>query len=228
MEMTYTSSHNTEIHFSRCSTIHLVNLTEERNGRGPLYWKETSKSLLEIPPLQVPFHRWRDLSRINFSEMASHNFCNSTVTGSKVQEFLCLPVWSDLEKFLELLRGKHKHGPTTQKPEQEDNTDQKVTSHELLGPLCLDWWTHPLMEVRDTIGVRTLETKEWYSCVNNQFDFSMLCLRKTLVPESRWLSTNSGRRDSPSRSGQHLYHWWGGEEEDGNIQVLENHTSFST
>lgn len=74
---------------------------------------------LVIPPLKVPFHGWRYLGCIDFSEMDSHHLCDASVSSSQVQESLGPPLRADPQQLLELFGRKHKHGATTQKPGTE-------------------------------------------------------------------------------------------------------------
>lgn len=119
---------------------------------------EGSKKLCSrvIPPLKMPFHGWRHLSCIDLCEMAPHHLCDATISSSEVQEPLGLPVWVDAEQLLELVRRKHEHRSPTEKPETEESqgTDRLHAKYRLASG------THPLIEVRDTRGLRTDDTKE--------------------------------------------------------------------
>lgn len=94
--------------------------------------------------------------------MCSHHLCDTSVPSPKIQEPLSSPARANSEQLLELLRGKHKHRSTAQEPETE-NTRYEDTLHYLLLGTGFACTTHPLIEVRDTKGLRTVDTKEWYS-----------------------------------------------------------------
>lgn len=112
---------------------------------------------LVIPPLKMPFHGWRDLSCIHLSKMCSHHPSDSSIPGPQVQQSVRPPFRADPEQLLELLRGEDKHRAATQKPETESWSEEE-TQLDAAGHVCD---THPLMEVRDTSGLRKVDTKEW-------------------------------------------------------------------
>jgi len=118
-----------------------------------------SRSLV-IPPLEMPFHGRRHLGSVDLSEMGTHQLRDTPVPGSEVKEPLGPPLRLDPEQPLELLGGKHKHGAPTKKPGHGGRARQRNVP-ERRGRRGSVRATHPLMEVRETSGPRTVDTKEW-------------------------------------------------------------------
>lgn len=94
--------------------------------------------------------------------MESHHLRDASVPSSQVQESLSPPLWADPEQPLELLGGKHKHGAPTQKPETErERARQRKKQKGVKRRKMCVCAAHPLMEVRETRGLRRVDTKEW-------------------------------------------------------------------
>lgn len=114
---------------------------------------------LVVLPLEKPFHGWRDLGCVDLPEMDPHHLGDPPVSGPEVQEPVGPPLGVNPEQPPELLCRKHKHGAATQKP---GDTEKQVRGRRLKqGPLCVCVRvTHPLIEVRDTSGPRTVDMNE--------------------------------------------------------------------
>lgn len=75
--------------------------------------------------------------------MDSHHLCDASIPGSKVQESLGLPLWTNTEQLLELLRRKHKHRAATQKPETESTSEEDTLQVKLRQRrVCINVLTH--------------------------------------------------------------------------------------